>query len=107
MRRMMSQASVKVCARKKTQVSVTKPKTHHARDATGHVGVAAEVEVNLPAERDRAQQQSGCLKLRGRRVDLIDVFRQVVGQRHLLEEAHQKEGKAVRDVLARDDRSFL
>ena len=73
---------------------------HDCGDAAGHVGVAAEVEVDLPAERHRRQDQRRRLELAGVAVDRVDVLGQVVGQRHLLEEADQEQRQAVGEVAA-------
>ena len=83
------------------------PEAHQQGDAAGHVGVAAEVEVDLPAERHRRQEQRRRLEQARVAVDLVDVLGQVVGQRHLLEEADEEQRQAVGDVLPRDRRRSL
>ena len=49
-------------------------KAHELGDAAGHVGIAAEVEIDLPAERHRRQDQRRRLELAGIAVDQIDIL---------------------------------
>ena len=72
--------------------------THQASHAAGHVGVAAEVEVDLPGEGERGQQERRSIVEIRRGVDRIDVQPQVVGQRHLLEQTDDEQRQAVADV---------
>ena len=83
------------------------PEAHQRGDAAGHVGIAAEVEVDLPAERHGRQDQGRRLEQAGVAVDRVDILGQVVGQRHFLEEAHEEERQAVGEVLPRDRRRSL
>ena len=64
--------------------------THHPCHAPRHIRIAAEVEVYLPAEKKRRQDQRGRLILLGSGVDIIHVKSQVIGQGDLLEQSHDE-----------------
>ena len=58
---------------------------HQLGHAAGHVRVAAEVEEDLPAERNGGQEQGRCAEIRRVVINPLHVERQIVGQRQLLE----------------------
>ena len=63
------------------------------RHAAGHVGVAAEVEEDLPGEGERRQDQRRGAETAGVVVDAIHVDAEVIGQGDFLEQADEEEGK--------------
>ena len=65
-----------------------------AREAERHVGVRAEVEVDLEAEADRAGPRVDEAELRRRREVMVDVARDPVGEQHLLREPEREEQRA-------------
>src|ERR1035437_1846330 len=81
--------------------------THWRRAAAGHVGVAAEVEEYLPAERNRCQNEGRRAKRLRIVVNPLHVKGKVVGQRQLLEEADEKKRGAVGEVLHPDLRELI
>ena len=74
------------------------PDAEHAGHAARHVRVAAEVEIDLPREGKRRQQQRGRVVQVRHEVDLVHVQGEVVGQRDLLEQANHEQRQAVRHV---------
>src|SRR5581483_194561 len=77
-------------------------KAHDLGDAAGHVGVATEIKIDLPAEGDRRQQQGRSLELAGTGVHDIHVLRQIIRQCHFLEKANDEQRESVGNVLAPD-----
>ncbi len=72
--------------------------THHPGNAPGHVGVTAEVEVNLPGKKKCRQDQGRGVEVAGRSVDPGDIQRQVIRQGDLLEITHDEDREAVGEV---------
>ena len=66
------------------------PQSHHPGHAASHVGVAAKVEVNLPGKRHGRQRQLRRGAAVRRKVNRIDIQRQEVRQRRLLEQPRHK-----------------
>ena len=82
-------------------------KAHHFRHAAGHVGVAAEIEEDLPGEGERRQDQRRGAENAGIVVDAIHVEREIIGQRQFLEQADQEERKPVGEVVQSKRRRLL
>src|ERR1041385_4370343 len=75
---------------------------HYFGYTAGHVGIAAEVEKYLPGKRECRRNQLRGSELPRVVINAFDVKRKIVGQRQFLEQADQKERKAVRQVLQPD-----
>ena len=60
-------------------------------DPASHIGIAAEIKIDLPGEGERGQRQCGSLVLFWFGVDRGDVQRQVVGQGDFLEQPHDEQ----------------
>src|SRR5439155_12525758 len=74
------------------------------RDDERHVGVAAEVEEDLPRESKRRGEQFGGIKLPGIVIDALNVKREIVRQREFFEQADEKEREAVGEILQPNSR---
>src|SRR6185503_15484570 len=79
----------------------------HFCDAAGHVGVAAEIEEDLPGEGDGRQCERGGIVRTGVVINPLDIEREVVGQREFLEQADQKQRKAVGQILQAEGRRAM
>src|SRR6266511_4757026 len=73
-------------------------KTHELRQAAGHVGVAAEVEENLPGEREGRQHQCRRAESPGIVIHALDIKREVVGQGEFLEQPNEKQRRAIGEI---------
>ena len=71
------------------------PQAHHPRDAAGHVGIAAEIAVDLPGESERGRGESRAVVPLRRRVNRVDVECQVIRDRQLFEQARDEQGQPV------------
>src|SRR6185369_1280328 len=72
---------------------------HHFRHSARHVGVAAEIEKDLPGESKGREEQRRSIKIPWMIVNALDVEREIIGQRQLLEETDKKQGEAVGYIL--------
>src|SRR4051812_3605036 len=77
-------------------------KTHDLRETASHVGVAAEVEKDLPREGERGEGERRRRLCGGIFVNTFDVKREIVGEREFLEEADDEERGAIGEVLQAD-----
>jgi hypothetical protein len=65
-------------------------KAEHLSDAASHIGVTAEIEKDLPGERESGEQKRrGAVKL-GIFIDPVHVKREVIREGKFLEEAHNE-----------------
>src|SRR5262249_16894335 len=73
--------------------------THEAGDAARHVRVAAEIEKDLPAKCDRCQDERRRSERTRVVVNPLDLKREVICQRHFLEQPEQEQRSAIGEVL--------
>ncbi len=75
---------------------------HELGHAAGHVGIAAEIAIDLPGKGKGRHEQGGALEVGRMVVDAIDVMGEIVRERQFLEQAHEEERGAVGEILQAD-----
>ena len=65
--------------------------THQPCGSARHVGIPAEIEINLPGERIRCQQRYEPLKVRRASEDFVDIDGKEIRKGNFLEQSHDKQ----------------